>query len=75
MKTKRIKLNGTTAVYHCMKRTVNGEMLFKDREKEVLRKMLWQVSDFSGVIDSYFDSVIENIREKLSQKHAHWTAS
>jgi REP element-mobilizing transposase RayT len=28
---------------------VNGELLFKDREKEVLRKMLWQVADFCGV--------------------------
>jgi len=36
-------------VYHCMTRTVNGELLFKDREKEVLRKMLWQVADFCGV--------------------------
>jgi REP element-mobilizing transposase RayT len=32
-----------------MSRTVNGERLFGDREKEVLRKMLWQVADFSGV--------------------------
>jgi REP element-mobilizing transposase RayT len=32
-----------------MSRVVNGEMLFKDREKEVLRKMIWQVADFSGV--------------------------
>ena len=32
-----------------MTRTVNGEHLFKDREKEVLRKMLWQVADFCGV--------------------------
>jgi REP element-mobilizing transposase RayT len=32
-----------------MTRTVNGELLFKDREKEVLRKMLWQVADFCGV--------------------------
>lgn len=38
-----------SAVYHCMTRTVNGERLFKDREKEVLRKMIWQVADFSGV--------------------------
>jgi len=37
------------ACYHCMTRTVNGERLFGDREKEVLRKMLWQVADFSGV--------------------------
>jgi len=36
-------------VYHCMTRTVNGERLFGEREKEVLRKMLWRVADFSGV--------------------------
>ena len=44
-----MKIGGAVAVYHCMTRTVNGEMLFKDREKEMLRKMLWQVADFSGV--------------------------
>ena len=45
-----MKVDGRAAVYHCMSRTVNGEMLFsQDREKEVLRKMLWQVADFSGV--------------------------
>ncbi|MFP4068608.1 MAG: transposase [Opitutales bacterium] len=32
-----------------MTRTVNGERLFGDREKEVLRRMLWRVADFSGV--------------------------
>ena len=32
-----------------MSRTVNGERLFGDREKEIFRKMLWQVADFSGV--------------------------
>tara|TARA_R110002111_G_scaffold76902_2_gene121721 strand:- start:530 stop:1468 length:939 start_codon:yes stop_codon:yes gene_type:complete len=32
-----------------MSRTVNGETLFKDREKEVLRKMIHQIADFSGV--------------------------
>lgn len=32
-----------------MTRTVNGERLFGEREKEVLRKMLWQVADFCGV--------------------------
>ena len=41
-------MSGASAVYHCMTRTVNGEMLFKDREKEMLRKMLWQVADFCG---------------------------
>lgn len=32
-----------------MTRTVNGELLFKDREKEILRKMIRQVAVFSGV--------------------------
>lgn len=27
-----------------MTRTVNGEFLFKEREKEILRKMIWQVA-------------------------------
>ena len=49
MRTKRMKVSGAAAVYHCMTRTVNGEMLFKDLEKEMLRKMFWQVADFSGV--------------------------
>jgi len=42
-------VSGAAATYHCMTRTVNGELLFKDREKEVLRKMLWQIADFCGV--------------------------
>jgi putative transposase len=32
-----------------MSRIVGGQMLLRDREKEVLRKMLWQVADFCGV--------------------------
>ncbi|NBB80476.1 MAG: transposase [Verrucomicrobia bacterium] len=32
-----------------MSRIVGGQMLLSKREKEVLRKMLWQVADFSGV--------------------------
>jgi len=46
---KRIKLEGTDATYHAMSRVVGGERLLGDREKEVLRKMLWQVADFCGV--------------------------
>jgi len=49
MRARRTKVRGEAAVYHCITRTVNGEMLFKDREKEMLRKMLWEVADFSGV--------------------------
>ena len=32
-----------------MTRTVNGEMLLERQEKEVLRKMLHQIADFSGI--------------------------
>jgi hypothetical protein len=46
---RRTKLSGVDATYHCMTRVVNGEMLFKNREKEVLRKMIWQLADFCGV--------------------------
>jgi len=49
MREARTKLKGVAAVYHCITRTVAGEMLFDDVAKEVLRKMIWQVADFSGV--------------------------
>ena len=51
MRTARFKIKskGADAVYHCMTRTVNGERLFGVGEKEVLRKMIWQVADFCGV--------------------------
>ena len=45
----RLKIEGMPAYYHAMSRVVGGERLFGDREKEVLRKMLWQVADFCGV--------------------------
>lgn len=48
MRTKRI-IAEETGTYHCMSRTVNGELLFEVREMEVFRKMLHQVADFSGV--------------------------
>jgi putative transposase len=46
---RRTKLSGVSAVYHAMSRTVGNAFLFEDREKEVLRKMIWQVADFCGV--------------------------
>ena len=49
MRQRRLKVYGKSAVYHCMTRTVNGELLFKDRDKEILRKMIRQVADFCGV--------------------------
>lgn len=49
MSRKRFRLKGERAVYHCVTRTVNKEMLFHDEAKERLRRMIWQVADFSGV--------------------------
>jgi hypothetical protein len=51
VRTPRIKIAPETcdAVYHCFTRTVNGELLFDEVDKEVLRKQLWQVSDFCGI--------------------------
>ena len=46
---KRMKLDGVPACYHAMSRVVGGAHLFGASEKEVLRKMLWQVADFCGV--------------------------
>lgn len=46
---RRLSIKGADAAYHCMSRTVNGSIFFKNREKEVLRKMIWQIADFSGV--------------------------
>jgi len=45
----RLKLEGVPACYHAMSRVVGGQRLLGDREKEVFRKMIWQVADFCGV--------------------------
>ncbi|GAB5562450.1 MAG: hypothetical protein SynsKO_40970 [Synoicihabitans sp.] len=51
MRQARIKVDAgeAAAVYHCMTRTVNGEHLFDDVAKEVLRKQLWQIADYCGL--------------------------
>jgi putative transposase len=50
MRSARIKSpRDESAVYHCVTRTVNGEFLFNDKAKEVLRKQLWQAASFCGV--------------------------
>ena len=51
MRTSRIKVDAgqEEALYHCMTRTVNGEMLLHDVAKETLRKQLWQVAEYCGV--------------------------
>ena len=46
---RRYKVFGNTAVYHVMSHSVSGTPYFDERAKEVLRKMIWQVADFSGV--------------------------
>jgi putative transposase len=51
MRMRRIKVAAAeqAAVYHCVTRTVNGEFLFDDRAKEMLRKHLRQAERFCGV--------------------------
>ena len=44
---KRIKVNG--GIFHLMSRTVDGEFLFEDGQKETIRKMIDVVAQFSGV--------------------------
>jgi len=51
MRTPRIKIESrsSSAVYHCMSRTVNSERCIDDTAKEILRKQLWQIADYCGV--------------------------
>jgi hypothetical protein len=37
------------AFYHCMSRTVNGEKLFEEDDREMLRRQMWAVAEFCGV--------------------------
>lgn len=45
----RLLVKGSSATYHCISRTVNGEVKWDDVAKEVLRKQLWQAADFCGL--------------------------
>jgi hypothetical protein len=51
MRQGRIKIDPLLgeAVYHCRSRTVNGEWLFDEPAREILRRLLWLVADFCGV--------------------------
>jgi putative transposase len=50
MRMRRLKRpREESAVYHAVTRTVNGAFLFEDADKEMLRRMLWQVAEFSGI--------------------------
>ncbi|MFP4157129.1 MAG: transposase, partial [Opitutales bacterium] len=46
---RRLQNLNSKCIHHAMSRVVGGQMLLGPREKEVFRKMLWQVADFSGV--------------------------
>ena len=69
----RIKLGeGVRGYYHLMSRTVNGEKWFGLREKEYLRKLIWQVAEFSGVrvvtytvMDNHFHLLAEVPPERV----------
>jgi len=63
----RIKIHSATAAadYHCVTKTVNGEWLFDDVAKEILRRQIWQVADYCGVqiltytvMDNHFHVVL-----------------
>ena len=51
MREPRIKVPAQIgeAIYHCISRTVGGEWLFEDPDKEVFRRMMWKLADFCGI--------------------------
>jgi putative transposase len=49
MRTRRIKIEGRGAVYHCISRVVGGDFLLKDSCKEQFKRMLWQQAKFCGI--------------------------
>ena len=51
MRQARLKVDPTSgaAAYHCVTRTVNGEWLFDEPAREVLRRELWRVAEYCGL--------------------------
>lgn len=51
MRRPRLKLDASKeeAYYHCISRTAGGDWLLGDREKEVLRKQLWELAEYCGL--------------------------
>ncbi len=51
MRQPRIKVSpkDSEAFYHCISRTVNGEWLFEDVDREIFRRQMWRVADFCGI--------------------------
>ncbi|MDR3229347.1 MAG: transposase [Puniceicoccales bacterium] len=48
-RVRRIRASGSVSVFHCVSRTVNGEIFLSDAEKDIMQKQLHQVADFCGV--------------------------
>lgn len=51
MRGPRLKLDSSKedAYYHCISRTAGGEWLLGEREKEMLRKQMWELADYCGL--------------------------
>ncbi len=49
MAQARLTVTSEPTVYHAITRTSRGEFLFGEVEKNMMRKMLWQMADFCGV--------------------------
>ena len=51
MRQPRIKVDPAqaAAIYHCMSRTVNGEWLFDEPAREVLRRQIQLVAEYTGL--------------------------
>jgi putative transposase len=73
VRRNRIKIDPSegAACYHCVTRTVNGEFLFDEASKEVLRCMLWKVADFCGlevltyaILSNHFHVLVRVPRQK-----------
>lgn len=49
MKRRRIKVLSGEGVYHCISRAIPELPYWEREDKEMMRRMLWRVADFSGV--------------------------
>jgi putative transposase len=58
--------------YHVMSRTCGGDVFFDDVEKEALRRLLWKMSEFSGlrlvtycIMGNHFHALVEVPRKDI----------
>lgn len=73
MRRGRCLRRGQPAAYHCMSRTVGGQHLLEDREREVLRNRLYRLAAFCQVkvltytcLSNHFHVVLEILKVVLS---------